>query len=66
MPSSYNPPGGQIINTNNRSIPENDPYVFSFMWSADYRRDRIAMLLEELDAPTVEDYRRMQMDVHSL
>jgi len=66
MPASYNPPEGQIIDTNNRSIPQSDPYVFSFMWSADYRRDRIAMLLEELDTPTAEDYRRMQMDVHSL
>jgi penicillin amidase len=66
MPASYNPPEGYIINTNNRTIPESDPYVFSFMWSADYRKDRIAMLLEELDTPIVEDCRRMQMDVHSL
>ena len=66
MPASYNPPEGQIIDTNNRSIAESDPYVFSFMWSADYRRDRIAMLLEELDTPTVEEFRRMQMDVYSL
>jgi penicillin amidase len=66
MPDAYNPPEGQIINTNNRTIPKDDPYVFSFMWSADYRRNRIAMLLEDLDTPTVEDFRRMQMDVHSL
>jgi len=66
MPASYNPQEGQIINTNNRSIPQSDPYLYSFMWSADYRRDRIAMLLEELDTPNVEDFRRMQMDVHSL
>jgi penicillin amidase len=66
MPASYNPPEGYIINANNRTIPESDPYVFSFMWSADYRKERIAMLLEELGTPTVEDYQRMQMDVYSL
>ena len=66
MPASYNPQEGQIIDTNNRSILESDPYVFSFMWSADYRSARIAMLLEELVTPTVEDFRRMHMDVHSL
>jgi len=66
MPDAYNPPERYIINTNNRTIPDSDPYVHSFMWSAPYRRDRIAALLEELDTPTVEDYRRMQMDVYSL
>jgi penicillin amidase len=66
MPNSYNPPEGRIINTNNRTVAADDPYVFSFMWSADYRKDRIATLLDRLDSPTVEDFRRMQMDVHSL
>jgi penicillin amidase len=66
MPASYNPPEGQIINTNNRTIPDSDPYVHSFSWSGAYRRERVAALLEELDSPTVEDFRRMQMDVYSL
>jgi len=66
MPNAYNPAEGQIINTNNRTLPDGDPNVYSFMWSAPYRRDRVAMLLEELDSPTVENFQRMQMDVHSL
>ena len=66
MPDAYNPAEGLIINTNHRTLQDGDPYVFSFSWSAPYRRDRVAMLLEELNTPTVEDCRRMQMDVHSL
>jgi penicillin amidase len=66
MPDSYNPAERQIINTNNRTLAADDPYVFSFNFSAPYRQDRVTMLLEQLDTPTVEAFQRMQMDVHSL
>jgi penicillin amidase len=66
MPDDYNPAQGRIIIANDRCMAAEDPYVFSFRWSSPYRRDRVAMLLDELDVPTAEDFRRMQGDVYSL
>lgn len=66
MPGVLNPPDGSIINSNNRVVTGSDPHPISNMWSAPYRRERIGTLLEEMDNPTVEDFRKMQMDVYSL
>jgi penicillin amidase len=66
MPDAYNPSEGRIVIANDRCMAPEDPFVFSFRWSAPYRRDRVAMLLDELSVPTAEDFRRMQGDVYSL
>ena len=66
MPSVYNPTEGYIINTNNRVVTDSDTNPISYNFSAPYRYDRIKTLLGELETPTIEDCRRIQLDVYSL
>lgn len=66
MPGVVNPESGSIINSNNRVVTDSDPHPISNTFSAPYRVERIASMLSELNNPTKEDFRRMQMDVYSL
>jgi penicillin amidase len=66
MPSSYNPPEGLIVNCNNRVVGDAESNPISNSWAAPYRHDRVQSLLEEMGEPTVDGFRRMQMDVYSL
>ncbi|UCB47292.1 MAG: penicillin acylase family protein [Spirochaetota bacterium] len=66
MPGTYNPTRGFIINCNNRVVTDDDPHHISYSFGAPYRYERVAALLGELDIPTIEDCRRIQLDVYSL
>jgi len=60
------PPEGWMATANQRLVADQDPHPISFSWTAPYRYQRIGSLLESMKAPSAEDFRDMQMDVHSL
>jgi penicillin amidase len=66
MPSKYNPPEGFIATANNCSVTPNSPHAISYAWCAPYRFQRISARLARLKNPTSQDFRDLQMDVHSL
>lgn len=65
MPRAFNPPEGLIVNCNNRVVSDADPNPISNSWSAPYRYERVQALLKEMNEPSVEEFRKMQMDVYS-
>jgi penicillin amidase len=65
MPRAFNPPEGLIVNCNNRVASDADPNPISNSWSAPYRYERVLALLKEMKEPSVEEFRKMQMDVYS-
>lgn len=66
LPSRVNPSDGWIATANQRVVDDQTPHPISFAWCAPYRYERIAQLLKGLDAPSADDFRRIQMDVHSM
>jgi len=66
LPSCVDPPERWIATANQRVVGDQDTYPLSFSWTAPYRYERIAQRLRELSGPSMEDFRRIQMDVHSL
>jgi len=65
MPRAYNPPEGVIVNCNQRVVSDDDPNPISNSWISPYRYDRVLSLLREMKEPSMESFRRMQMDLHS-
>jgi penicillin G amidase len=49
LPHALNPPGGRIVNANNRVVPEDFPAFISRDWDAPYRAQRIVELLSTND-----------------
>ena len=66
LPSEINPERGFIATANNRTTTGDSPYPLTYGWCPPYRVERISQLLSELDSPTADDFRRIQLDVHSL
>lgn len=66
LPTRVDPPEGWIATANQRVVSDQDAHPISFAWTSPYRHQRIAQLLQDLSAPSTEDFRRIQMDVHSL
>jgi penicillin amidase len=66
MPRAYNPPEGVIVNCNQRVVSDADPNPISNSWTSPYRYERVMSLLREMGEPSVEGFRKMQMDVYSL
>jgi penicillin amidase len=66
LPCIVDPPEGWIATANYR--PEQAPGgpILSHVWAPPYRVRRISAALQGMDRPGVEDFRRLQMDVHSL
>jgi penicillin G amidase len=60
------PPRGWIATANYRPDWPEDGRPLSYSWCAPYRYLRISGALPGMRAPTPEDFRRLQMDVHSL
>lgn len=65
LPSAMNPPEGTIVNSNNRVVTDADTHPISNMWSAPYRYERVVSLLQGSKNPSVEEFRKMQLDVYS-
>ena len=65
LPQVLNPPSGRIVNANNRSVPEDYPYVVTHDWHPPYRAERILELLDAANAPGVDDMAAIQGDIRS-
>jgi penicillin amidase len=66
LPHAYNPPGGQIVTANNRLVGDDYPYHLGEDWLPGYRAERITDLLNNRHDLTVDDFRRIQLDLYSL
>jgi penicillin amidase len=65
LPQSMDPAEGWLANANNAPPGWSGPPL-SYSWAPPYRYDRIAGVLRGMSSPGVEDFRRLQADVHSL
>jgi penicillin amidase len=66
MPATLNPPEGVIVNCNNRVLSGGESTAISNSWGAPYRYERVMSLLRGQKEPSVDEFRKMQMDVYSL
>ena len=66
LPQSLNPPGGVLINANNRIAGSDYPYFLSKSWGDHYRATRIGQLLAAKQRFTPDEIARMQGDHVSL
>ncbi len=66
MPSLRSPQEGWIATANHRSVDANDGAHITYAWCAPFRVERIRQLLAEHPRPSVEEFRRMQLDRYSL
>ena len=67
MPHVFDPPGGRIVNANNRIVGDTYPYLVAADWPDSDRADRINDLLDALPEgrAQVADFSAMQMDIIS-
>jgi penicillin amidase len=66
LPSLMDPQEGWIGTANYRPLGPETGRPLSYSWCSPYRHQRIAKALAGMHSPGVEDFRRLQMDVHSL
>ncbi len=66
LPQSFNPPGGVLVNANNRIAGSDYPYFLSQSWGDHYRATRIGQLLAAKQRFTPDEIARMQADHVSL
>jgi penicillin amidase len=65
LPSIYNPPDGVIVTANNRVVGEDYPHLLTAQWSPGYRAARILQLISETQKLSLDDSKRIQLDVRS-
>ncbi|MGE0758907.1 MAG: penicillin acylase family protein [Pirellulaceae bacterium] len=65
MPRARDPQQGFLITANNRVARDDFPYPLSGTWVTGHRAARIRMSLEQGQASTPEDHRRLQLDVYA-
>ncbi len=66
LPFAFNPGRGYIATANNRIVPDGYPYFISADWDPGYRARRIEARLAQTSHATVEDMRKIQLDLTSL
>jgi penicillin amidase len=67
LPHYVDPPGGRLVNANERVAPPDFPVFLGHDWFGDWRAQRIRALLTALPAhATPADFAHMQLDVVSL
>ncbi|HVF27106.1 MAG TPA: penicillin acylase family protein [Pyrinomonadaceae bacterium] len=66
LPHVYNPPSGMIVTANSRVVGESYPHHLTHVWAAPDRARRIYDLLSAKQKLTIDDFRAVQGDVHSL
>jgi penicillin G amidase len=66
LPCVMDPPRGWLATANCRPEGFESDRPLSYSWCAPYRLQRIVEGLSKMQAPRPEDFRRLQMDVHSL
>jgi penicillin amidase len=65
LPHSFDPPEGWLATANNPPEGWVGP-ALSYAWAPIYRIERIRQVVAEMSAPGIEDFRRLQLDTHSL
>jgi penicillin G amidase len=66
LPQLLDPADGVIVTANNKVMPaEAAPYVISYNYGPPYRAERIHELLDQKSNLTMDDMKRIQMDVFS-
>ena len=65
LPHAVDPTEGWLATANQRPTGWNGP-ALSYTWAAPYRYEWIASVVGSMRAPGIEDFRRLQMDVHSV
>ena len=66
LPTLFNPPSGIIVTANQRIVGTDYPYFLTHSWAQPYRARRIFDMLNEKPKLTIEDFRRVLGDVHSI
>jgi penicillin amidase len=66
MPSMYNPEKGWIVTANHKSVGNSPEHPITYDWCAPYRYERISQVVSSMKEPTLESFRELQRDVHSL
>ena len=66
MPVALNPPGGRIVNANNRLVGPAFPHLLARDWPAAFRADRINQRLDETAQHDVRTFADIQRDAVSL
>ena len=69
MVSIVDPPSGHISTANNKTTPDDYPYVLTREWESNYRFDRIEQLLAASPTHSVESFKTIQtdpVDLHAL
>jgi penicillin amidase len=66
LPRLVNPPGGRIVNANNRVADAAYPHLIAADWPDPHRARRIQGMLDARDKATVEDSMTLQQDAVSL
>jgi acyl-homoserine lactone acylase PvdQ len=65
-PYWINPPKGQLVSANNRSVAPDHPVQVGHSWMAPYRAQRITELLAQRSDLTLDDMAAIQMDQLSI
>jgi penicillin amidase len=66
LPELTNPPGGVLVTANNRIAPADYPHHITSEYLDGWRAARIEQLLGERARHSLDDFRRMQLDVFSI
>jgi penicillin amidase len=66
LPRVINPPTGFLVTANNRIVGDDYPHHITSEWLDGYRARRVEELLDERERHSLDDFARMQTDVHSL
>ncbi len=65
LPQTFNPENGVILTANHKIVDNNYPHHITFDWAAPYRARRIAELMNDRAAHSVDSFKRMHADVRS-
>jgi penicillin amidase len=65
MPYIFNPEKGYISTANNKTIGDKFPFYISGLWADPSRAERIIELIEPLELASIEDMKKIQLDVVS-
>ena len=65
MPYIFNPEKGYISTANNKTIGDEFPFYISGLWADPSRAERIIELIEPLELASIEDMKKIQLDVIS-
>jgi len=66
LPYTYNPECGYVFSANNRTIGDDFPYYVSEWFDLPNRANRIKQMITEKDKLSIDDFKKMQNDQHSV